>query len=88
MQRRGIRPAIMRGDPQQNIIRPRFGIFDLDIEIAVIGKDAGIDQFIFRLVQPAPGIGTFEFDIGKRRLRVFIDHLHIGMAGHAIDVIV
>src|SRR5213078_2404013 len=43
-------PAIVNGEPQEDILGTRLGILDIDIEVAVVVEDAGIDDLEFELL--------------------------------------
>ena len=47
MQRRRIGPAIGRGRANQNVVRLRFGVFDLDVEKAVLRQRARFPKLEF-----------------------------------------
>ena len=65
-----------------------LGVFGKDIEIAVVVKDASVDQFELGRSQTAPPIFLDQTRIGKFRLRIFVERLHIGMRRRRIEVIV
>ena len=42
-------PAVDRGDADENVVGIGLGVFDKDVEVAVLVEDAGVDQLEFRL---------------------------------------
>ncbi len=55
----------MDRDLHQNVVGIGLGVFDLDIEIAVLGKYAGVDQLEFRMVLAAPPVFLDQLRVGK-----------------------
>ena len=53
MQDGRLRPPVDGRDRDQQVVGPALGIFHRHVEIAVVGEDAGVGQFILRLL-PAP----------------------------------
>src|SRR5579883_1041940 len=56
MQGSGLRPAIDNVEANQDIGGGSFGILHKDIEVAIVGKDAGIEQLKLRGLPAAPGV--------------------------------
>ena len=46
MDRRVDRAAVVHGDEHADVVGCRFGVLDLDVEVAAVGEDAGVDQFV------------------------------------------
>src|SRR5450631_1999193 len=88
MQLSSIGPTIMCSDLQKNVVTRRLGIFNLNIKITIVFEDASINQFIFGFSQAARGIHFYQIVIGERSLRIFVKHLHIGMARQAIEIVI
>ena len=44
----------MRGDSDQHIFLIQFRVLNEDVKVAVVVEDAGIEQFILRLVIASP----------------------------------
>ena len=86
MQRCGIRTAIPGRDLHQNVAGLRLRVFDEYIEVAILGEDAGIEELVFRQVRAAPGVLLHQIRIGKRPLRIFVEHLQIRMRGGGIQI--
>ena len=84
-----LRAAVMDRHPHQQIVRPRLGVLDLDIEVAVIIEKAGIDQLEFhRRRTTATCIFIDQPLIGKRRLRQLVEHPRISIARDGIKIII
>ena len=86
--RRRCGSAVGGGDEHHDAVQVRFGEFDLDIEVAVVVEDARVEQLVFAIVQAAAGVFLDKLRVGEGGLRVFIEHAHVGMAGHAIEIVV
>src|SRR6266513_4442206 len=56
VQRRCFRPAIGHSDSNKNVVRRCFRVFGEDVEVAVLVKDAGIDQLKLRVAFAAPPV--------------------------------
>ena len=81
-----LRPPVDRRDLHQDVVRAVFGVLDEDVEVAVVLKDAGVEQFVLHLVAGAPAVRFHQISIGERRLRVLIEVLHVGMCRRAVEV--
>ncbi len=81
-------PRVVDGDADQDVARRRLGILDRNVEVSIIGERAGIEQFVFRLVQPSRGVLGDQVGVGKCRLRILVQHPHVGVGGRAIEEIV
>ncbi len=44
MNRRGLRPPVRDGDPDEAFLRRRLGILDEDVEVAIVVEDAAVDR--------------------------------------------
>ena len=83
MQQRGIGPAIRRGDLDEDVVRRGLGIFDLDVEVAVLREDAGVGDLVLGLVLARGGAFSRTSSlVGKRALRIFIER-RVGRNGSA-----
>src|SRR5437773_11136636 len=56
VQRRCFRPTIGHSDSNKNVVRRCFRVFGEDVEVAVLVKDAGIDQLKLRVAFAAPPV--------------------------------
>ena len=56
MKRRRVRAAIDRLDADQDVVRSGLGVFDEDIEVAVVVEDTGVDQLELEIALAAPAI--------------------------------
>ena len=88
MNRRLLGAAIGDGHPQQDVVGVRLGIFDVDIEIAVGVEDAGIDDLEFGLPPVAPRVLLHQQVVGKRRLRIFVEHAGVAVGRHRVEIVV
>ena len=65
-----------------------FRIFDEHIKVTAIVKDPRVGEFELRRSLPTPRVFLNELRVGKRRLRVLVETLHIGMGGRRIKIVV
>ena len=63
-----------------------FGIFDEHIEVAIVIEDAGVHQFILRSSLPLRLFSSTSSRVGKFRLRILVEILHVGVRGRAVEV--
>ncbi|MFM7298433.1 MAG: hypothetical protein ACKO4Q_14600, partial [Planctomycetota bacterium] len=68
-------PAVRGHDAHQGVVRPGLGVADLDVEVAVVGVHAGVDQLVLRLALGPPPIGGAQILVGERVLRVLVQGL-------------
>jgi len=85
VQRRG-RTVVPRGDLHENVARFDLGILHEDIEITILGEHARVQQFVFRNIGSAPRILRNQIRVGKCSVRIFIEHLQVGMRRRRIQV--
>ena len=86
MQQRRLRPTIDGRDFDENIVGIRLGVFNQNIEVAIVVKHAGIDQIKFRRVSTTTAVLFNKLRIRKRGLRIFVEIFHVGVRGCAIEV--
>ncbi len=88
MQGCGLLAPVVGGDLHQDVVRVGLGVFDIDVEIAVIVEHASVGQFEFRhLPGPAPVLLRQAF-VRKRTLRIFVKHLQVGVGRGGVQVVV
>src|SRR5688500_15801036 len=83
---RGVWAAIVGGDLDQNVLGRFLRVFDEHIKVPVLIKYPGVNQFILELVAAAGAIGFEQLSVGKGGLRIFVEILHVGVSGRAIEV--
>ena len=86
MQRRRLRSAVDRDDPDQDVVGRNLCILDEDVEIAVVVEDAGVQQLVLGLEPRAAPVFRDQVAVGKRALRVLVQVLHVRVAGHVVQV--
>ncbi len=85
MQGGRIGAAIRGRDLNQDVVRGRLGVFDLNIEIAVLVKGAGVGDFVFRLFLRPVTVRVDQLLVGIRPLRILIERALVGMRGQRIE---
>ena len=89
MQRCGVRPAIGDRDADQNVVRVGLGVFDEDVEIAVLGRRRRCRSAQTRdRCASAPLVLVEQARVGKLSLRILVQALHVGVRGRGIQVVV
>ena len=56
VQRRRLRPAVVRGYPDQHVVFRRLRVVDEDIEVAVLVEHAGVQQLVFVVLPAAAAV--------------------------------
>ncbi len=80
------RAAIDDGDLHQHVVRVGFGVFDENVEVAVVVEDAGIDQFVFGFQFAPAAIFVQELIVGKCALRILVEHLQIRVRRQCVEI--
>ena len=70
------RPVVDR-QLDQDVVNIGLGVFDLDIEIAIIGKDAGVDQLELGVRPAAAAVLFDQSSIRESGLRILVEHPHV-----------
>ena len=88
VQRRRFGAPVECGDAHQHIVDTGLGVFDENVEIPVIVERTRIQQLVFRRTDSAPPVLGNEIRIGERSLRIFVEHLEVGMRRRRIQVVI
>ena len=86
VQDRRIRPAIGRGHPHQDVGLVRLGVLDDDVEVAVLGEGLGVGDLELAVVAGAPPALLDQPLVGKRALRVFVEHAQVGVRRQRVEM--
>src|SRR5690348_13753676 len=86
MKARRLRAAIPSRKPNQDFFARCLRIFDENIKIAAIVKDAGIGQFKFGIETRAPATLIGKTLVGKLLLRILVQRLHVGVARRVVEI--
>ena len=78
------RSAVRDRRADQHVVLSRLGVFDRDVEKAVLTQHVGVPEFELRLHLRALGIAPHQFLVRKRRLRITISHPHVRMRGRVV----
>ena len=78
--------SIVNRDLNENVLRRFLGILDEDVEVAVVVEDPRVDQFVFELALAAAPVPVHEVGIRERRLRIFVEILHVRVRRRAIQI--
>ena len=63
-----------------------LGVLHEDVEVAVVIEDAGVEELILHLVPGAPAVRLHQVGVGKGRLRVLVEVLHVRVGRRAVEV--
>ena len=86
VQRRRLRPAVVRGDAHQQVVVVRLRVLDLHVEVAVVVEHAGVEQLVLEVAEAARAVRPQQVVVRVRRLRVLVDALHVRVRRRAVDV--
>src|SRR5436853_2460584 len=88
MQRGRVWPTIDCGDANKSISWIDFGVFDKDIEVAILCKDARVDELVLRRITPTTTILLYQISIRKGTLWIFVKGLHVRVCRCTVKVVV
>src|ERR1700694_5439880 len=75
-------------DVGKYILRIDLGILDGDVEVAILCKNARVDQFIFKLAFTPAAIFGQQVSIWESALRILVKRLHIGMGRGTVKKVI
>ena len=78
--------AVVDGDLDQDVLGRLLGILDEHVEVAILVEDAGVEQFVLEFAAAAAAAGLDEIGVGKGRLRILVEVLHVRMGRRAVEV--
>ena len=81
-----MRPTVRNCNPDQDVFRRFLGVLDKHVKVAIVIEDTGIQELIFHVVAIAPLVRLNQIAVGKRRLRVLVQVLHVGVRGRAVEI--
>ena len=81
-----LRPAITHADLDEDVLRRLLGILHEDIEVAILVEDTGIQQLVLHVATIAPFVRLDQIAVGKCRLRILVQVLHVRMCRRAVEV--
>src|SRR5260370_26498845 len=80
--------AVVRSHEHEDVFRRGFRIFHEDVEVAVIGENAGVQQFEFELRPVAAAVFLEQSRVRKFRLRIFVEHFQVGMGRGSVQIVI
>src|SRR5215472_6827167 len=86
IERSGLGPAIENRDSNQDVFRSLLGVFHQHIEIAILFKDASIDQLVLKFVPRSFPVGFYQVVVWERSLRIFVEIFHVGVRWCAVQI--
>ena len=88
MKASAFRPSICHCDAGENIVFVCFGIFDHDIEVAVLVKDARIQKLKLVVLVPPPAVLLHQLTVREGTLRILVQHFQIAVRRRAVQIVV
>src|SRR5262249_33693080 len=86
VQRRGVGAAVVRRDADADVLGAGLGVLDDDVEVAIIGEDTGVEQFVLGLARgAAAGFGD-AVGVGGSGLRVLVEVAEVRAGGGGVEV--
>src|SRR5436309_1097437 len=82
----GLGAAIRRGDANEHVVGRGLRVLDDDVEVPVGVEDSGVDQLELPRAAVAPPVLRHERVVGERRLRIFVEALHVGVGRGRVEV--
>ena len=79
-------PPVKDVNGDEYVLRRVLGIFNKDVEVAIVVEHTGVDQLVFRLLAASRTAGLQQVAIGKGRLRVLVEVFHVGVSRRAVQV--
>ena len=86
MERCGVGPAVVRGDPDRQVLRIGLGVLDEDVEVAIAIEYPGIEQLVLGTLSGAALVVLDELAIRKRGLRILVEQAHVRVGRRVVDV--
>ena len=86
MQRGRLRPAVVRGHAHDDVVVGDLRVFDLDVEVAPLVEDPGVQQLVLRVVLRPAAVRPDQIVIGVRALGVLVEALHVRVRRRRVEV--
>ena len=86
MERSRVGAAIVGRDSDDDVLRIGLRNLDVDVEIAVFIKDAGIDQLVLRSLPLPALVLRHEIRVGEGSLRILVEKMHVRVRRRVVDV--
>ena len=86
MERSRVGPAIAGRDSDDDVLSVGLRILDVDVEIAVLIKDAGVDQLVLRPLPLPALVLRHEIRVGEGPLRILVEKMHGRVGRRVVDV--
>ena len=84
---RGVDAAtVVHGDAAQDVVRAVLRVLDLDVEVAVVVEDPGVDQFVLRLEPAAGSVRGDQILVGVRLVGVLVQPPLVRVCGEVVEV--
>src|SRR5215469_3419080 len=82
----GFRAAIHGCNANEDVFDVRLGVFDDEIEVAIVRKYASVEQFEFWLAAATAAILIDQRLVRELGLRILVQHAHVAVRGSGVQV--
>ena len=82
----GAGPRFTTRNLDEEVLCTLFGILHEDVEVTILGKYSGVQQFVFHVAAIAVSIRLDQIEIGICRLRIFVQVLHVRVRRRAVEI--
>ena len=79
-------PRLMMLKSNQQVFRFQLAVFHYDIEVTALVEYSGIDQFKLAIEFGSAAVLLHQLGVWEIRLRIFVEILHVGVAGCVVEV--
>ena len=79
-------PRLNASMRMHDVFRRRLGVLDDDVEVAVLVEDAGVEQLELGALAAAAAVLLDQPAVGKLRLRVLVEELHVRVRRRVVEV--
>ena len=86
VERSRVGTAIAGRDSDHDVFRIGLRILDVDVEIAVVVKDAGVDQLVLCPLSLTALVLRHEIRVGEGPLRILVEKMHGGVRRRVVDM--
>ncbi len=82
----GLRAAVVRDNPDDDVLGRGLGVLHEDVEVAVVIEDPGVKELELRAAAAAPLVLLDEPAVGILPLGILVEPLHVGVGGRGVEV--
>src|SRR5438874_558253 len=83
-----LRTAIGNGNSDKDVVLRSFRVFDEHIEVTIFVKHASVQELKFRGAETATTVFLDQLCVGKLRLWILVERLHVGMRRRGVEIVI